>query len=298
MTGAVEVGTVWMASTTARRTGGAPAATTAPGDAGRSLRRLWGAVTHNLVLFWSALTLLYLFLPVFVVVAFSFNDNRGRFNFTWQGFSLKSWLDPCGAPGICPAMVRSVQIAALATIAATALGTLIAFALVRHRFTGRTPTNFLIFLPMATPEVVMGSSLLALFLNLGVQRGFGTILIGHILFNVSFVVVTVKARLQSMDARLEEAAMDLYANEWATFRRVTLPLVTPGIIAAALLAFALSFDDFIITNFNSGNTITFPMFVWGAAQRGIPPQVNVMGTAVFVVAVAGMVIARLARGRR
>ena len=286
------------ASTTARRTGAAPAATTAPGDGGRSLRRLWGAVTHNLVLFWSALTLLYLFLPVFVVVAFSFNDNRGRFNFTWQGFSLKSWLDPCGAPGICPAMVRSVQIAALATIAATALGTLIAFALVRHRFTGRTPTNFLIFLPMATPEVVMGSSLLALFLNLGVQRGFGTILIGHILFNVSFVVVTVKARLQSMDARLEEAAMDLYANEWATFRRVTLPLVTPGIIAAALLAFALSFDDFIITNFNSGNTITFPMFVWGAAQRGIPPQVNVMGTAVFVIAVAGMVIARLVRGRR
>jgi spermidine/putrescine transport system permease protein len=151
---------------------------------------------------------------------------------------------------------------------------------------------------MATPEVVMGSSLLALFLNLGVQRGFGTILIGHILFNISFVVVTVKARLQSMDVRLEEAAMDLYANEWATFRRVTLPLVTPGIIAAALLAFALSFDDFIITNFNSGNTITFPMFVWGAAQRGIPPQVNVMGTAVFVVAVAGMVIARLARARR
>jgi spermidine/putrescine transport system permease protein len=285
------------ASITADGSPGGPAAPTA-GGGGRPLRRLWRALTRNLVLFWSALTLLYLFLPVFVVVAFSFNDNRGRFNFTWQGFSLKSWLDPCGAPGICPAMVRSVQIAALATIAATALGTLIAFALVRHRFTGRTPTNFLIFLPMATPEVVMGSSLLALFLNLGVQRGFGTILIGHILFNVSFVVVTVKARLQSMDARLEEAAMDLYANEWATFRRVTLPLVTPGIIAAALLAFALSFDDFIITNFNSGNTITFPMFVWGAAQRGIPPQVNVMGTAVFVVAVAGMVIARLVRGRR
>jgi spermidine/putrescine transport system permease protein len=286
------------ASITADGAPGGPAAPTADGGGGgRSLWRLWRAVTHNLVLFWSALTLLYLFLPVFVVVAFSFNDNRGRFNFTWQGFSLKSWLDPCGAPGICPAMVRSIQIAALATIVATALGTLIAFALVRHRFAGRTPTNFLIFLPMATPEVVMGSSLLALFLNLGVQRGFGTILIGHILFNISFVVVTVKARLQSMDARLEEAAMDLYANEWATFRRVTLPLVTPGIIAAALLAFALSFDDFIITNFNSGNTITFPMFVWGAAQRGIPPQVNVMGTAVFVVAVAGMVVARLARAR-
>ena len=257
--------------------------------------RLWRMITRNLVGFYAALALLYLFLPVFVVAAFSFNDNVGRFNFTWQGFSLKSWLNPCGPQGLCDAMVQSVQIAILSTIVATALGTLIAFALVRHRFRGRSATSLLIFLPMATPEVVMGSSLLALFLNVGVSTGFVTILIGHIMFNISFVVVTVKARLAGMDTTLEEAAMDLYADEWQTFRRVTLPLVMPGIIAGALLAFALSFDDFIITNFNSGNTITFPMFVWGAAQRGIPPQVNVMGTAMFAVGLLALVVGQLYR---
>jgi spermidine/putrescine transport system permease protein len=270
-------------------------AAAAPRSGGGLPARLWRVVTRNLIGFYAALALLYLFLPVFVVVLFSFNDNVGRFNFTWQGFTLKSWLNPCGVPGLCDAMVRSVQIAILATIGATALGTLIAFALVRHRFRGQKLTNLLIFLPMATPEVVMGSSLLALFLNLGVRTGFRTILIGHIMFNISFVVVTVKARLLGMDARLEEAAMDLYANEWQTFRRVTLPLVTPGIVAASLLAFALSFDDFIITNFNSGNTITFPMFVWGAAQRGIPPQINVMGTLLFVIALGALILGRLYR---
>jgi spermidine/putrescine transport system permease protein len=241
------------------------------------LRRLWHGFTRNLLAFYAALGLTYLFLPVLVVIAFSFNDNVGRFNYTWQGFTLRSWLDPCGVSGLCPAMVRSLQIAILSTIIATGIGTLIAFAVVRHRFTGRAPANFLVFLPMATPEVVLGSSLLALFLNIGVNTGFGTILIGHVLFNISYVVVTVKARLQGMDAQLEQAAMDLYANEWQTFRRVTLPLVTPGIIAASLLAFALSFDDFIVANFNSGDTVTFPMFVWGAAQRGVPPQINVLG---------------------
>ncbi|MGH3665986.1 MAG: ABC transporter permease [Egibacteraceae bacterium] len=195
----------------------------------------------------------------------------------------------------CPVLVRSLQIGILATIFSTLLGTLIAFALVRHRFRGRAATNLLIFLPMATPEVVMGSSLLALFLNLGVRTGFATILIGHIMFNISFVVVTVKARLQGMDSRLEEAAMDLYADEVATFVRVTLPPVTPGIIAASLLAFALSFDDFIITNFNAGNTLLFPMFVWGAAQRGVPPEINVIGTAMFGVALAALIVGQLAR---
>lgn len=263
-----------------------------------ALRRGWRWFTRHLIAFYAALALLYLFLPVAVVVAFSFNRPAGRFNFTWQGFSLDSWLNPCGVAGLCPAMVRSVQIAALATIVATALGTMIAFALVRHRFTGRAPTNLMVFLPMATPEVVLGSSLLALFLNLGISTGFGTILIGHVMFNISYVVVTVKARLQGMDGRLEEAAMDLYADEWQTFRRVTLPLVTPGIIAAALLAFALSFDDFIVANFNAGNTVTFPMFVWGAAQRGVPPQINVMGTALFVVAVALALVGTLLQRRR
>ena len=257
--------------------------------------RLWRFATRNLVGFYAALALAYLFLPVMVVAAFSFNDPPGRFNFVWQGFTLDAWLHPCGVAGLCQALVRSLQIGILSTVVATALGTLIGFALVRHRFRGRAATNLLIFLPMATPEVVMGSSLLALFLNLGVRTGFGTILIGHILFNISFVVVTVKARLQGMDARLEEAAMDLYADEWQTFRRVTLPLVTPGIVAASMLAFALSFDDFIITNFNSGNTLTFPMFVWGAAQRGVPPEINVIGTAMFLVAFVALVLVQVVR---
>jgi spermidine/putrescine transport system permease protein len=172
----------------------------------------------------------------------------------------------------------------IATVVATVLGSLLAFGLVRHSFRGRATTSLLVFLPMATPEVVMGASLLTLFVNAGVATGFWTIVVAHVLFTVSFVVVTVKARLAGFDSRLEEAAMDLYADEWQTFRRVTLPLAAPGIFAGALLAFALSFDDFIITNFNSGNTITFPMYVWGAAQRGVPPEVNVVGTAMFVLA--------------
>jgi spermidine/putrescine transport system permease protein len=176
---------------------------------------------------------------------------------------------------------------------------MVAFALARHRFRGRAATNLLVFLPMATPEVVLGAALLALFLNLRLEPGFWTIVIAHIMFCVSFVVVTVKARLASLDPRLEQAAMDLYADEWQTFRRVTLPLAAPGIFAAALLAFALSFDDFIITNFNSGNVNTFPKFVYVSATRGIPPQANVIGTTMFLVAllvvVAGQLLARARR---
>jgi len=242
--------------------------------------------------------LLYLFLPVFVVVAFSFNNPAGRFNFTWQGFTTDAWRHPCAVPGMCDSLVLSLKIGLLATLASTVLGSLLAFALVRHKFRGRKPTSLLVFLPMATPEVVMGSSLLALFVNLGVATGFTTILIAHIMFNVSYVVVTVKARLAGMDSRLEEAAMDLYASEWQTFRRVTLPLAAPGIFAGALLAFALSFDDFIITNFNSGASVTFPMFVWGAAQRGIPPQINVIGSLMFLVALVVIVLNSLVRRRR
>jgi spermidine/putrescine transport system permease protein len=239
---------------------------------------------RHAVLLFAVLVLVYLFVPVAVVVLFSFNDPTGRFNFTWVGFTLDAWRTPCRVPGMCDAVVRSLQVGVLATVVATVLGTLLAFALVRHSFRGRATTSLLVFLPMATPEVVLGASLLTLFVNAGVATGFWTIVIAHILFTVSFVVVTVKARLAGFDSRLEEAAMDLYATEWQTFRRVTLPLAAPGILAGALLAFALSFDDFIITNFNSGGTITFPMFVWGAAQRGVPPEVNVVGTAMLLCA--------------
>jgi spermidine/putrescine transport system permease protein len=194
-------------------------------------------------------------------------------------------------------MRASVEIAALSSVAATILGTLIALALVRYRFRGGGALNLLIFLPMTTPEIVMGASLLTLFLNLGIATGFWTIVIAHISFNVSYVVVTVKARLVGFDRHLEEAAMDLGANQWATFTRVTLPLIAPGILAAGLLAFALSVDDFVITNFNAGATVTFPLYVWGAARVGVPPQVNVIGTMIFAVAVGAMLINVLVQRR-
>jgi spermidine/putrescine transport system permease protein len=243
------------------------------------------------------LVLGYLSLPIVVVAGLSFNRPSSRLSYDFNEFTLDHWRQPCATSDMCDAVVRSIQIGFIATVVATVLGTLMAFALVRHRFSGRSGINLLIFLPMATPELVMGTSLLALFVAAGVPQGFWTIVIAHVMFCVSFVVVTVKARLAGMDRRLEEAAMDLYASEWQTFRRVTLPLVLPGIVAAALLAFSLSFDDFIITNFNAGTTVTFPMYVWGAAQRGIPPQVNVIGTAMFVIALLLVGIGSL-RGRR
>jgi spermidine/putrescine transport system permease protein len=237
---------------------------------------------------YAALAFLYLMLPIAIVIAFSFNDPKGRFNFTWQGFTFDNWLHPFAYPGLGPAVRLSLEIAALSSIFATALGTLMALALVRYGFRGRGVINTLIFLPMTTPEIVMGASLLTLFLNRNVATGFGTILIAHILFNISYVVVTVKARLVGFDRHLEEAAMDLGATPWVTFRKVTLPLIAPGILSAALIAFALSVDDFVITYFNAGSETTFPLFVWGAARVAVPPQINVIGSMIFLVAIALM----------
>jgi spermidine/putrescine transport system permease protein len=258
-----------------------------------------GWVRDHIVLIAGLLALLYLLIPNIVVVALSFNRPEGRFNYNWNQFSLDAWTNPCAVAGMCDALGLSLRIAVLSTIVAVILGTLAAFALSRHRFRGRGGTNVLIFFPMATPEVVMGSSLLALFVNMSViPLGFWTILIAHIMFLLSYVIVTVKARLAVLDPRLEEAAMDLYADERTTFWRVTFPLALPGIVAGALLAFALSFDDFIITNFNAGSEVTFPMFVWGAAQRGMPPQVNVIGTMMFLAALTAVLIGQLAGRRR
>nr|WP_297414222.1 ABC transporter permease [uncultured Nocardioides sp.] len=257
-------------------------------------------ITEHLVMAIALLVLGYMFLPIFFVVLMSFNDPTSRLNYEFQAFTWDNWLNPCAPAGMCESVVKSIEIGFLATLFATILGTLVAFALVRHRFRGRGATSLLIFLPMATPEVVMGSSLLALFTSAGLagSLGFGSILVAHIMFCLSFVVVTVKARLAGLDSRYEQAAMDLYANEWQTFWRITFPLVFPGILAAALLAFSLSFDDFIVTNFNHGNTITFPMFVWGANQRGIPPQVNVVGTVMFLIALALVLGGGLLQRRR
>ncbi len=238
---------------------------------------------------WAALALLYLFIPIFVVALYSFNDNQGRFNFTWQGFTLRHWAHPFGPQGLGPAFEKSIVIGLLATAIALVIGTGIALATVRYRFGGRAGVEQLIFLPLATPEVVMGAALLGLFLTATFSRGFATILIAHVMFTLGYVVVTIRARLEGLDLHVEEAAMDLGANEWTTIRKVTLPLIAPGLAAAGLLAFAISIDDFVITNFNAGVTITFPLYIYGAARQGVPPEVNVLATAMLLVVLALMV---------
>jgi spermidine/putrescine transport system permease protein len=260
--------------------------------------RTWGRIRTGGLAVWSGLALLYLFLPIFVVVLFSFNDPKGRFNYTWQGFTLDWWKDPFGVEGLGQAVANSLEIAAISTVIALVLGTGMALALVRHRFRGRGTVDMFTFLPLASPEVVLGAALLALFLTMNVATGFVTIVIAHVMFNVSYVVVTIKARLEGMDRHIEEAAQDLGANEWTTFRKITLPMIAPGLAAAGLLAFVLSLDDFVITNFNSGETQTFPLFIWGAARQGVPPQVNVIATALLVVALLLMVANLFVQRRR
>jgi spermidine/putrescine transport system permease protein len=240
---------------------------------------------------YAALALVYLLLPIAVIIVFSFNNPVGRFNFIWQEFSLDAWKHPFAVPGVGDALKNSLEIAAFSTLIATALGTLTALALVRYEFRFRGPVNFFIFIPLATPEVVLGAALLSQFLNWGApQLGFATILIAHVMFNLSFVVITVRSRLIGFDRSLEEAAQDLGATPWETFRLVTLPLIMPGVVSAGLLAFALSIDDFVITYFNNGSTITFPLFIWGAARVAVPPQIYVIATMIFLFTVAMMLI--------
>ena len=265
--------------------------------------RVWRWVKRNALTVYACLAVAYLMLPIAVVILFSFNKPRGRFNYVWQEFTLDNWINWDAALGIRGAVVTSLQIGLLSTVVATALGTLVAMAIVRHHFAGRSTTNMLVFLPMSTPEIVLGASLLTLFLNTTAifQLGFWTIFIAHVMFIVSFVVVTVKARLIGFDRHLEEAAMDLGANELTTFRRVTLPLIAPAMLAAALLGFALSIDDFVITYFTAGPEQTFPVFVWGIARVAVPPQVNVVASAIFLVAIAiglGNVIWEYRKARR
>ena len=250
--------------------------------------RTWRFVKHHALTVYAVLVCLYLMLPIAVVILFSFNAPAGRFNYVWQGFTFDNWLNWNSVLGIQDAVVTSLQVGLLATLVATVLGTLMALGIVRHQFRGRATSNLLVFLPMSTPEIVLGASLLTLFLNTTTifQLGFSTIFIAHVMFIVSFIVVTVKARLIGFDRHLEEAAMDLGANELTTFRKVTLPLIAPAMLAAALLGFALSIDDFVITYFNAGGTQTFPVFVWGIARVSVPPQVNVVASAIFLVAIA------------
>jgi spermidine/putrescine transport system permease protein len=263
------------------------------------LASIWAFVKRNVLTVYSILFFIYLMLPIAVVVLFSFNNPIGKFNYTWQGFTWNNWRYWNGVPGIESAIILSLEIAFIASLVATAFGTMIALALVRYRFRFRAATNILIFLPLSTPEIVLGASLLTLFLNFTfVPFGFVTILIAHVMFCISFAVVTVKARLIGFDRHLEEAAMDLGANEWTTFQKVTLPLIAPAVLAAFLLCFAISIDDFVVTYFNSGSSVTFPIYVWGAARIGAPAQVNVIGTAIFVIAISGALANVLIQMRR
>jgi spermidine/putrescine transport system permease protein len=244
---------------------------------------------HNAVTIFGSLAVIYLLLPIAVIAIFSFNDPQGKFNYTWNGFTLEHWTGAFSIEPLNDALLTSLELAALSTLVATILGTMIALALVRHSFFGRGIANLVIVIPLATPEVVIGAALLSLFVSYNVGLGFSTLLIAHVMFSISFVVIVVRSRLIGFDRRLEEAARDLGATSWTTFRTVTLPLIAPGIIGGALLAFALSIDDFVISNFNSGQTETFPLYIFGAAQRGIPVEVYTLATILFLVTVVALI---------
>jgi len=274
-------------------------------------RRLQVFADRWLLKLFTIVAVAYLMVPIAVMIVFSFNDPVGKFNFVWAEFSLDAWASPLNRPGLAAALWTSIIVALVGTLFATILGTLIALALVRYTFKGHNATNLFIFIPMATPEIVLGASLLSIFVATATQEpfksiipagifyplGLPTIIIAHVMFNISYVVVTVKARIQGFDRHLEEAAMDLGANEWTTFWKVTFPLIRPGIVAAALLAFSLSIDDFIITNFTSGLVNTFPVWVWGTIRNNLPPQVHVIGTAIFLIAVGGVALSVWLGGR-
>lgn len=257
-------------------------------------------LADHLVLFIGILVLVYTFVPIGFIFALSFNQPSARSaTAQFEGFTWSNWTSICEPEGLCESLRLSVGVSLTATVMATVLGTLMAFALVRHSFRGRSASNLVIFLPLATPEVVMGSSLLAMFVSLGLDGvlGFVSLVVAHTLFCLSFVVVTVKARLAGMDTRLEQAAMDLYANEWQTFRLVTLPLAMPGILAAAMLAFSLSFDDFIVSNFTAGQSVTFPLFIYGSKLKEFPPQLFVVGTLMFFVSFLFVIASEIWRRR-
>jgi spermidine/putrescine transport system permease protein len=284
-----------MATSTAERS------TAGPGTRPQARRSVGRWFANRLVLFIGILVLVYTFVPIGYIIALSFNQPTGRSaTAEFDAFTWHNWASICEPDGLCDSLKLSLGVSITATILATLLGTLMAFALVRHSFRGRGASNLVIFLPMATPEVVMGASLLAMFVSLGFDSilGFITLVIAHTLFCLSFVVVTVKARLTGMDSRLEQAAMDLYANEWQTFRLVTLPLAMPGIVAAALLAFSLSFDDFIVSNFTAGQSVTFPLYIYGSKLKDFPPQLFAVGTIMFLVSFVFVIGGELWRMRR
>jgi spermidine/putrescine transport system permease protein len=255
----------------------------------------WGDLILRVV---AGLVLLYLFVPIFVIILFSFNNPQGKFNYTWQGFTLNNWAHPFKYPALTDALKLSLNVAAVSTAIAVVLGTLVAIALVRQRFRGQTAVDTFLILPLTAPEVVFGAALLTLFLDFGWAAGYTTILIAHIAFEISFIAMTVRARVRGFDWTLEDASMDLGASPTRTFFKVTLPLIIPGIVAAAMLSFALSLDDFIITYFVSGSTVTYPLYVNAAVKAAVPPQINVLATAILVISLILLSLGTLVRRKQ
>ena len=276
-------------TTSTPRVGGAPAVRR--GRAGRRARRAVLPIWSWLVIFW-------LSSPIIVMIIFGFNNTRGKYNSHWQGFTLRWYRQLFVYPDLTDALKTSLTISVIVTVIATALGTLMGLALGRRRFRGAGSVNLLMFANIAAPEVVLGAALLSLFLTVGVPRGYWTIVIAQVMFSIAYVAVTVRARVAGLDPAIEEAARDLGAGPAATFFKVTLPMITPGVMAGALLTFALSIDDYIITSFNSGSTVTFPLWVYGASRVGVPPQVNVMGTLIFAGGVLLALIVAVANRRK
>ena len=267
---------------------------TSPGRSFRGSFKLGDAALRVV----DGLVLIYLFVPILVIIVFSFNDPKGKFNYTWQGFTWDNWLQPFKYPALAKALQLSVEVAALSTAIALVLGTLVAIALVRQRFRGSKAVDTFLVLPLTSPEVVMGASLLTLFLSLGWATGFVTVLIAHVAFEISFIAMTVRARIRGFDWTLEDASLDLGASPTRTFFRVTLPLIVPGIVAAAMLSFALSLDDFMITYFVSGSTVTYPLYVNAATKAAVPPQINVLATAILLISLALLFAGTLYRRKK
>ena len=246
----------------------------------------------------AGLVLVYLFVPILVIIVFSFNKPKGKFNYTWQGFTWDNWLNPFKYPALAKALQLSLNVAAVSTAIALVLGTLVAIALVRQRFRGSKTVDTFLVLPLTSPEVVMGASLLTLFLSMNWATGYVTIIIAHVAFEISFIAMTVRARIRGFDWTLEDASLDLGANPTRTFFKVTLPLVVPGIVAAAMLSFALSLDDFIITYFVSGSTGTYPLYVNAATKAAVPPQINVLATAILLISLVLLMVGTLYRRKK
>ncbi len=263
-------------------------------DVEPTTRRRRRRLGDRLLFAYTWLIILWLCLPIAVMILFGFNDTQGRYNTTFQGLTLKWYGRLFEIPALTDALANSLIIAVLNTLIAGTLGTLVGLALGRYRFRGDGTTNLVMFAVISAPELVMGASLLSLFVASGVGLGLPTILIAHVMFSISFVAVVVRSRVLTLDRYIEEAARDLGAGPWTAFRLVTFPMIFPAVLSGGLLAFVLSIDDFVITNFTAGTTQTFPLWIYGATRVGLPPQVNVMGTLIFAVGLliaAGNVIA-------